>query len=152
MVEIKAYTDGACSGNPGPGGWGVYWTEVKNGNTNVEEFYGSSIETTNQRMELTAAIVALKTLKEKNEKSITIFTDSKYDINGITSWVKNWQKNGWKNSKGKIVENLDLWQELYNLSKTSTVCWEWVKGHVGHQGNEKADELAVKGRDEVKEV
>ena len=128
MAEIKAYTDGACSGNPGPGGWGVYWTEVKNGNTNVEEFYGSSIETTNQRMELTAAIVALKTLKEKNKKSITIFTDSKYVIDGITSWVKNWQKNGWKNSKGKIVENLDLWQNYIIFRKHQQFAGNGLRG------------------------
>ena len=125
MAEIKAYTDGACSGNPGPGGWGVYWTEVKNGNNNVEEFYGSSIETTNQRMELTAAIVALKTLKEKNKKSITIFTDSKYVIDGITPWVKNWQKNGEKVEKNVRMKILSkTWQ------KNDKKCQKKLSNHI----------------------
>ena len=149
MAEIKAYTDGACSGNPGPGGLGVYWTEVKNGNTNVEEFYGSSIETTNQRMELTAAIVALKTLKEKNKKSITIFTDSKYVIDGITKWIFGWLKNNWSTASKKPVANRVLWEELFNLTKNQNVEWVWVKGHDGVPGNEKADSLAVKGREEA---
>lgn len=135
--------DGSCRGNPGIGGWGV-WAMDKERDINVE-FYGHSPETTNNQMELSAAIVAVKLIVGA-EKAI-IRTDSNYVIKGIEEWIKNWKKNGWKASTGKPVKNVDLWIQLDNLVQTRKIEWEWVKGHAGDVGNEKADQLANRGCD-----
>lgn len=135
--------DGSCRGNPGIGGWGV-WAVDKERDINVE-FYGHSPETTNNQMELSAAIVAVKLIVGA-EKAI-IRTDSNYVIKGIEEWIKNWKKNGWKASTGKPVKNVDLWIQLDNLVQTRKIEWEWVKGHAGDVGNEKADQLANRGCD-----
>ncbi len=138
-TKIIAYTDGACSGNPGPGGWGVWLRAGKH----EKELCGGELETTNQRMELQAAIEALKALKRPS--AITIFTDSKYVMLGMTDWIHGWKKRGWKNSKKEPVANRELWEELDSLSQVHDVDWQWVKGHSGDEGNEKADELARQG-------
>jgi ribonuclease HI len=137
--KIIAYTDGACSGNPGPGGWGVWLRAGKH----EKELCGGEKDTTNQRMELQAAIEALKALKKPSE--ITIVTDSKYVLNGITEWIHGWKKKGWKNSKKEPVANRELWEALDALNQKHQVEWKWVKGHSGDEGNEKADELARSG-------
>ncbi len=137
--EIIAYTDGACSGNPGPGGWGV-WLRY---GEHEKELCGGDKQTTNQRMELQAAIEALKALKKPSV--ITIVTDSKYVLTGITEWIHNWKKKDWKNSKKEAVANRELWEELDILNNTHQVQWQWVRGHSGHEGNERADELARAG-------
>ncbi len=149
-MKVKAYTDGACSGNPGPGGWGVYLVAENSVGKIVKEeaLYGKNKETTNQIMELTAAIQALGSLKRKNV-DITIFTDSKYVVDGITNWIFGWLKNNWSTASKKPVVNRLLWEELFDLTKNQNVEWVWVKGHAGVPGNEKADSLAVKGRDEA---
>ena len=149
-MRVKAYTDGACSGNPGPGGWGVFLVAENNAGEVVKEetLYGKNKETTNQIMELTAAINALESLKRKNVH-ITIFTDSKYVIDGITKWIFGWLKNNWSTASKKPVANRFLWKELYDLTKNQNVEWVWVKGHAGVLGNEKADSLAVRGREEA---
>jgi len=149
-MKVKAYTDGACSGNPGPGGWGVYLVAESNVGTILKEetLYGKNQETTNQIMELTAAIQALESLKRQNV-DITIFTDSKYVVDGITKWIFGWLKNNWNTASKKPVVNRSLWEELFNLTKKQNVKWVWVKGHAGVPGNEKADFLAVKGREEA---
>ena len=149
-MKVKAYTDGACSGNPGPGGWGVYLVAENNAGEVVKEenLYGKNKETTNQIMELTAAIQALESLKRKNVK-ITVFTDSKYVIDGITKWIFGWLKSNWFTASKKPVANRVLWEELFILTKNQNVEWVWVKGHAGVLGNEKADSLAVKGREEA---
>tara|TARA_A100001011_G_scaffold252840_1_gene261067 strand:+ start:993 stop:1460 length:468 start_codon:yes stop_codon:yes gene_type:complete len=149
-MKVKAYTDGACSGNPGPGGWGVYLVAENNAGEVVKEenLYGKNKETTNQIMELTAAIQALESLKRKNV-DITVFTDSKYVIDGITKWIFGWLKNNWSTASKKPVANRVLWEELFTLTKNQNVEWVWVKGHAGVPGNEKADSLAVKGREEA---
>ena len=149
-MRVKAYTDGACSGNPGPGGWGVFLVAENNAGEVVkkETLYGKNKETTNQIMELTAAINALESLKRKNVH-ITIFTDSKYVIDGITKWIFGWLKNNWSTASKKPVANRFLWEELLYLTKNQNVEWVWVKGHAGVLGNEKADSLAVKGRQEA---
>ncbi|MDQ7057730.1 MAG: ribonuclease HI [Ghiorsea sp.] len=137
--KIIAYTDGACSGNPGPGGWGV-WLRA---GQHEKELCGGEKHTTNQRMELQAAIEALKVLKKPSE--ITIVTDSKYVLNGITDWIHGWKKKGWKNSKKEPVANRELWETLDVLNQKHDVDWQWVKGHSGDEGNDKADELARQG-------
>jgi len=137
--RIEAFTDGACSGNPGPGGWGVLLRMDKH----EKELCGGEVETTNQRMELQAAIESLKALRKKCP--ITIHSDSRYVIQGITEWIHNWKKNGWKNAGKKPVANKDLWEELDHLATRHDVTWTWVKGHAGHPGNERADELARNG-------
>jgi len=137
--KIIAYTDGACSGNPGPGGWGVWLTS----GGHEKELKGGEKHSTNQRMELQAAIEALKVLK--NPSAITIYSDSKYVITGITQWIHNWKKKGWKNSKKEPVKNKEQWQELDVLNHKHDVDWQWVKGHSGNVGNDKADELARAG-------
>ena len=149
-MRVKAFTDGACSGKPGPGGWGVFLVAENNAGEVVKEetLYGKNKETTNQIMELTAAINALESLKRKNV-AITIFTDSKYVIDGITKWIFGWRKNNWSTASKKPVANRFLWEKLLDLTKNQNVEWVWVKGHAGVLGNEKADSLAVKGRQEA---
>lgn len=134
LVEI--FTDGACRGNPGPGGWGVL---LRYGET-IKELYGSQTETTNNRMELLAAIKGLEALKRKSKVQLT--TDSQYVRQGITEWIHNWQKNGWKTANKKPVKNADLWQALYEMSLQHDIEWVWVKGHSGHAENERVDQLA----------
>lgn len=137
--RVVAYTDGACSGNPGPGGWGVW---LRSGG-HEKELFGGEKMTTNQRMELQAAIEALKALKKSS--AVTIVTDSKYVLTGITEWIHNWKKKGWKNSKKEAVANRELWEELDKLNANHQVTWQWVKGHSGDEGNDRADELARAG-------
>ena len=137
MYEI--FTDGACSGNPGPGGWGAL---ICNGG-NENELTGGAAETTNNRMELLAAIEALKSLPDGSAVRLT--TDSVYVKDGITTWIKNWKARGWKTAAKKPVKNVDLWQELDSEAQRHSVEWHWVKGHAGHAGNERADELARQG-------
>ena len=134
---IDIYTDGACSGNPGKGGWGVY---LKIDNEEIE-FNGSQDNTTNNRMELTAVIEALKYLK--NKSNINLFTDSKYVMQGIEEWIYNWKKNNWKTSRKEPVKNKELWIELDKLVSLHNIQWKWVKGHSGDYGNERADYLAT---------
>ena len=136
---IKIYTDGACKGNPGVGGWGALI--LKDGK-NIELF-GGERETTNNRMELLAVIMALKEISSSAE--LTIYTDSTYVQKGISEWIKNWKMNDWRSSSKKPVKNKDLWIELDEASASRKINWEWVKGHAGNEGNEKADELANKG-------
>lgn len=144
MAKLIAYTDGACSGNPGPGGWGALM-QAKDGDTIVKqrELKGGEPATTNNRMELLAAINALESLTRRTE--ITIVTDSNYVKNGITSWIFGWKKNGWKNAAKKPVANAELWQRLDAINSQHDVTWKWVKGHAGHPENERADELANAG-------
>ena len=154
-MRIIAYTDGACSGNPGPGGWGLYLkAENKNGKIlKIKELYCKDPHTTNNKMELTAAIKSLKNLEKKSGVIITIRTDSQYVRKGITEWLSKWKNNNWRTSNKKPVANQELWQELDSMVSRHLVNWEWVKGHAGDSGNEKADELAVRGRDEaVKDI
>jgi ribonuclease HI len=139
MTEVVIYTDGACSGNPGPGGWGA----VLQWNTTGKELHGGDPATTNNRMELMAAIQALEALKRPAE--VTLHTDSKYLLDGITKWIKGWERNGWKTSAKKPVKNADLWQRLTKAMDGHTIDWKWVKGHAGDPGNERADELARLG-------
>jgi len=133
---IEAFTDGACSGNPGPGGWGV----LLRMDEREKELYGGEPATTNQRMELQAAIEALKALRK--ECCITIHSDSKYVIQGMAEWIHGWKRNGWKNAGKKPVANQDLWKTLDQLAGGHDVTWVWVKGHAGHPENERADDLA----------
>jgi ribonuclease HI len=143
MGTIEIYTDGACRGNPGPGGWGA----ILRFGTAEKELYGAQAETTNNRMELTAVIRALEVLKRECQVAIT--TDSNYVKDGITKWIHNWKKNGWKNASKKPVKNSDLWKELDMLVKQHQIEWHWVKGHSGHPENERADALANLGIDEM---
>lgn len=135
-----AYTDGACKGNPGAGGWGAHLI-FSDGRT--QDLYGGDSNTTNNRMELMGAIQALK--HSPRELKLEIWTDSSYVKNGITEWIGNWKKKGWKTASRKPVANQDLWQQLDELRQNRDVDWHWVKGHAGHAGNEKADELANLG-------
>lgn len=139
MIEI--YTDGACSGNPGPGGWGASLTHK--GKT--KEICGGEAETTNNRMEMTAAIRALEAIKAGYDGPILIHTDSTYVLKGITEWMPNWKRRGWKTAAKKPVKNADLWKELDALVAPRDIEWNWVKGHAGIAGNERADELANDG-------
>jgi ribonuclease HI len=139
MSEAVIYTDGACSGNPGPGGWG---TVLRYGSTE-KELHGSDPSTTNNRMELMAAIQALEALKRPVK--VTLYTDSKYLLDGITKWVAGWQRNGWVTAAKQPVKNVDLWQRLVKAMASHQVTWLWVKGHNGDPGNERADELARLG-------
>jgi ribonuclease HI len=136
-MKIKIYTDGACSGNPGKGGWGALIQE----NDNEKKLSGSELNTTNNRMELTAVIKALEYYDESKE--IEVFTDSKYVMQGITEWIKNWKTNHWKTSQKKDVKNKDLWVLLDSVSAKHDIKWSWVKGHAGDYGNEIADKLAT---------
>ena len=143
MKKITIYTDGSCSGNPGPGGWGAIL--IYNG---VEkELCGGETHTTNNRMEMLAAIKAIESLKEPC--MVELFTDSSYLKNGVTLWVKGWQEKNWKTANKKAVKNVDLWQELVLLTNGHKINWHWVKSHNGDKYNEMADVLAVKARDEV---
>lgn len=144
MPDLVAYTDGACSGNPGPGGWGVL-LQALDGDQVVKqrELSGGEPDTTNNRMELLAAITALETLSRASR--ITVITDSAYVKNGVTSWIHGWKRNGWKTAAKKPVKNAELWQRLDKAASSHDVTWEWIKGHAGHPGNEKADELARAG-------
>ncbi|UWR37308.1 ribonuclease HI [Sulfitobacter sp. W074] len=144
MPDLYAYTDGACSGNPGPGGWGVLMRAMDGDKIVKErELKGGEAQTTNNRMELMAAISALESLSRTTE--ITIVTDSNYVKNGITGWIFSWKKNGWKNAAKKPVKNAELWQRLDAANARHNVTWKWVKGHAGHPENERADELARAG-------
>ncbi len=136
---VEAFTDGACSGNPGPGGWGVL---LRMGG-HEKELFGGEAHTTNQQMELQAAVEALKALTRPCH--ITIISDSKYVVQGMTEWIHNWKKKGWKTAGKKPVSNLERWQTLDTLAAKHDVTWQWVKGHAGHEGNERADELARQG-------
>ena len=139
---VDIWTDGACSGNPGPGGWGV----LLRFNGHEKELCGGEAETTNNRMELMAAIQALGALKKvSRDYKVRIHTDSQYVRGGVTGWIHNWKRNGWKTSAKKPVKNEDLWRELDEATKAHEIEWHWVKGHAGHDENEKADELARKG-------
>ena len=138
---INIYTDGACKGNPGPGGWGALVVDGEN----KSEIFGGEPITTNNRMEILAVIMALKTIITDSE--ITVFTDSKYVQKGISEWIGNWKINGWRTSNKKAVKNKDLWIELDSLASKLRINWMWVKGHSGHVGNDRADYLANKGID-----
>ena len=146
MKQVLAFTDGACSGNPGPGGWGA----VLQFGDYERELHGGATDTTNNRMELTAAIEALKALGEPCQVSLT--TDSTYVKDGITQWLDNWKRNGWKTAAKKPVKNRDLWQALDLESARHEIDWCWVKGHSGHPENERADRLANLGMDEVRDT
>ena len=143
MKTVIIYTDGACRGNPGPGGWGVL---IEHGESS-KQLYGGDIATTNNKMELTAAIMALKEIKEPCE--IILYTDSKYVLQGIEEWIHNWKKRGWKGANKKPVKNIELWKELDELRDEHNIKWNWVKGHSGDPGNETADMLANRGIDEL---
>jgi ribonuclease HI len=137
--KVIIHTDGACSGNPGPGGWGA----ILDYNTTRKELYGGEAGTTNNRMELTAAIEALKALTRPC--LVEMHVDSQYVKDGITKWISNWQRNGWKTADKKPVKNVELWQALAEAIKRHDISWHWVKGHAGHPDNERADELATLG-------
>lgn len=142
MIELFAYTDGGCSGNPGPGGWGVV-LEALDGERLLKsrELSGGEPETTNNRMELMAAIMALESLDRPAR--ITVVTDSTYVKQGISKWIHGWKRNGWKTADKKPVKNAELWQRLDQAQARHEVSWDWVKGHAGHVQNERADELAT---------
>ena len=146
MKPVRAFTDGACSGNPGPGGWGA----VLQFGDHERELHGGAEDTTNNRMELTAAIEALKALSEPCRVSLT--TDSTYVKDGITQWLTNWKRNGWRTAAKKPVKNQDLWQALDREAARHEVDWRWVKGHSGHPENERADRLANLGMSEVRDA
>lgn len=140
-MDLTAWTDGACSGNPGPGGWGVLMRATEAGAVLRErELSGGEAQTTNNRMELMAAISALEVLSRPTK--ITIVTDSAYVKNGVTEWIHGWKRKGWRSATGKPVKNIELWQRLDAARAAHEVRWEWIKGHAGHAENERADELA----------
>lgn len=141
---INIYADGACRGNPGPGGWGVH-IDI---NGQVEELWGGDPNTTNNKMELTAAIQALDAFHRPI--TATLRTDSQYVIKGISEWIKGWKRNGWKTADRKPVKNVELWRQLDRLNNMHTIEWVWVKGHAGDVGNERVDVLANRGIDELK--
>jgi ribonuclease HI len=146
MGKVVIHSDGACSGNPGPGGWGA----LLQYNGAEKEIWGGENPTTNNRMELKAAIKALEALKRRSE--VDLYTDSIYVRDGITKWIHGWKRNGWKTADRKPVKNAELWQELDALIKLHDVAWHWVKGHAGHVENERADELARRGLQEVRDL
>lgn len=139
MKQVTMYTDGACSGNPGPGGWGVILTSAGR----EKEMFGGEGETTNNRMEMMAVIAGAEALKQ--ECAIDIYTDSTYVMKGMTEWVVGWKKRGWRTAAKQPVKNVDLWQRLEKALERHVVSWNWVKGHSGDAGNERADELARMG-------
>jgi ribonuclease HI len=138
-AEVVIYTDGACKGNPGPGGWGA-WLRAGG---HERELFGGELQTTNNRMELTGVIKGLSVLTRRCR--VDIYTDSEYVRNGITTWIHSWKKRGWRTADGKAVKNIELWQQLETLANGHDVHWHWVKGHAGDPGNEKADQLANRG-------
>jgi ribonuclease HI len=144
--SVEIFTDGACRGNPGPGGWGAILRHAGK----EKELWGGEPETTNNRMELTAAIRALGALKRP--VAGRIYTDSQYVLKGISEWIHGWKRNGWKTSAMQPVKNADLWQQLDAASRPHNLEWIWVKGHAGHPENERADALANRGIDELKEA
>lgn len=144
--NVKIWTDGACSGNPGPGGWGVFLRFGKR----EKELFGGEAETTNNRMELMAAIQALNALKRSC--TVDLYTDSQYVRGGVTGWIENWKQNGWRTSTKKPVKNEDLWRELDEATRRHEIKWHWVKGHAGIAENEKADELARLGMEPYKQA
>ena len=141
LPHVEIATDGACKGNPGPGGWGVL---LRSG-THEKELAGGEALTTNNRMELMAAIRGLEALKKPSR--VTLSTDSRYVMDGLTKWIKGWQRNGWKTADRKPVKNADLWQELLDATTPHRIDWKWVKGHAGHPDNERADRLASDAAD-----
>lgn len=143
LKTVLIHTDGACKGNPGPGGWGAL---LEYGDV-VKELFGGAPETTNNRMELTAVIEALRALKR--DCDVRIVTDSQYVQKGVESWMSNWKRKNWKTSAGKPVANRDLWEALDRELQSHRVVWEWVRGHDGHPGNERADELANRGVESI---
>jgi ribonuclease HI len=143
VTQVVIYTDGACKGNPGPGGWGVWLQSCGH----EKELWGGESQTTNNRMELTAVIEALASLKRRCH--VTIYTDSEYVRNGITKWIHGWKERGWKTADKKPVKNIELWQRLDGLNASHDVDWRWVKGHAGDPGNERADQLANRGVESV---
>lgn len=147
LPHITIYTDGACKGNPGPGGWGALMQYQQKTGLKEKEIYGGELLTTNNRMELMAVIKALQLLKKAC--AIDLYLDSQYVRQGMLEWIENWKKNGWKNAQKKPVKNADLWQELDLLRARHEINWRWVKGHAGDPGNERADELANMGVEEV---
>ena len=136
MNRVEIFTDGACKGNPGPGGWGVL---LRKG-THEKELSGGEADTTNNRMEMTAVVQGLNALIEPCE--VTLYTDSRYVIDGMTKWIHGWKRNGWRNASKKPVRNADLWHDLIEAATPHNIRWEWVKGHSGHQDNERVDRLA----------
>ena len=142
MKVVTIYTDGACKGNPGPGGWGAL---LSYGGAE-KEMWGGEHETTNNRMEIMAAIESLECLKRPSK--VVLYTDSEYLRKGITEWIHGWMKRNWKNSQGKPVKNAELWQRLHQATQQHDIEWRWVKGHSGDPGNERADQLANRGYEE----
>ncbi len=143
MNDVEIYTDGACRGNPGPGGWGVWMLA----GGHEKELFGGDADTTNNRMELMAVIEALRALKRPCK--VVIHTDSQYVQKGISEWIHKWKLRGWRTADKKLVKNVDLWMELDQARAQHDIDWRWIKGHAGHEGNEKADQLANKGVDSV---
>lgn len=143
MKQVELFTDGACKGNPGPGGWGALLRLGEN----EKELAGAEAKTTNNRMEMTAAIKGLGALREPC--AVSLYTDSKYLIDGMTKWVSGWQKRGWLNASKKPVRNEDLWHDLIELAEKHDISWNWVKGHSGHPENERVDQLASDAADDI---
>src|SRR2546421_25670 len=141
--HVEIYSDGACRGNPGPGGWGALLRAKSRGELVERELYGGEADTTNNRMELTAVIRALEALKRPSR--VKLYTDSLYVMKGISQWIEDWKRRGWRTADKKPVKNVDLWQELQAQVARHEVEWHWVKGHAGHPENERADRLANKG-------
>ncbi len=144
MKDEEIYTDGACKGNPGPGGWGAW---LRSGD-HERELWGGEAQTTNNRMELTAVIESLAALKTPCR--VTLHLDSEYVRNGITSWIHNWKRRGWRTASNQAVKNVDLWQKLDAVTQVHKIDWRWVKGHAGNEGNERADALANRGVEQIR--
>lgn len=146
---IRIYTDGACSGNPGPGGWGALLEYGQHSKT----IFGYELDTTNNRMEMRAIIESLKELKQASARRVEIYTDSKYAQQGITQWIHGWMKNSWRTAQNNPVKNCDLWRELYSMTQHyNNISWHWVKGHATNIGNNCADQLANQGKQEAIKV